>query len=152
VRHLHACGAREYGLVKEGYTQRGLDKAENIILKDYIYDMPRQMAAADLVICRSGAMTISELALQGKNCILIPSPNVTDNQQYKNARIVKDMGGAVFIEEKDLNAGILVEEVRALRDNPKRRAEMSANIKKFAIPDANKRIYEVLINLLEKKH
>jgi UDP:flavonoid glycosyltransferase YjiC (YdhE family) len=69
-----------------------LDAAENYAVSDYIYDMPCQMAAADLVICRAGAMTISELALMGKAAILIPSPNVTDNHQYLNAKVLADAG------------------------------------------------------------
>lgn len=70
----------------------GLEKYPNLELCEYIYDMPLKMAAADLVINRAGAITLSELAVQKKPCILIPSPNVTDDHQYKNAKVLEDAG------------------------------------------------------------
>ncbi|MBQ8896673.1 MAG: hypothetical protein IJY88_07785, partial [Clostridia bacterium] len=80
------------------FTSGGLEKAENIKLLEYIYDMPIQMAAADVVISRAGAMTVSELSMQKKVSIMIPSPNVTNNHQYKNAKVLADAEAAVLIE------------------------------------------------------
>ncbi|MBQ7821483.1 MAG: UDP-N-acetylglucosamine--N-acetylmuramyl-(pentapeptide) pyrophosphoryl-undecaprenol N-acetylglucosamine transferase, partial [Clostridia bacterium] len=84
ILHLHATGSIEYEQTMKMYRENGLDKHSNIKVVEYIYDMPEQMAAADLVINRAGAMTLSELAILKKRALLIPSPNVTDNHQYKN--------------------------------------------------------------------
>ena len=76
--------------------------------------MPVRMAAADVVINRAGAMTLSELALLGRASILIPSPNVTNNHQYKNAAVLRDAGAAMLFEEKDLTPGVLTGAVEKL--------------------------------------
>ncbi|MBQ3127210.1 MAG: UDP-N-acetylglucosamine--N-acetylmuramyl-(pentapeptide) pyrophosphoryl-undecaprenol N-acetylglucosamine transferase, partial [Clostridia bacterium] len=74
VLHVHATGALEYEAAKAKFAEYGLEGKDNLRLVEYIYDMPLQMAAADLVVNRAGAMTLSELAVQGKACLLIPSP------------------------------------------------------------------------------
>ena len=66
------------------------------------------MAAADILITRCGALTIAEIACMGKASILIPSPNVAENHQYHNGKVLADMGAAVLIEEKDLNADSII--------------------------------------------
>ncbi len=70
-------------------------------VREYIYDMPLVMAAADVVLCRAGASTISELTAIAKPSILVPSPNVTANHQEKNARVLADQGAAVLLREQD---------------------------------------------------
>ncbi|MBR5538450.1 MAG: UDP-N-acetylglucosamine--N-acetylmuramyl-(pentapeptide) pyrophosphoryl-undecaprenol N-acetylglucosamine transferase, partial [Clostridia bacterium] len=99
VVHIHATGSIEWEIATGIYKEKGLDKCNNIRFLEYIHDMPLQMAAADLVICRSGANTVSELALMKKAALFIPSPNVTDNQQFKNANAIAEKGGALLIEE-----------------------------------------------------
>lgn len=156
VYHLHATGSIEWELCGGWFRDMGLDKCENIRLVEYIYDMPDQMAAADLVICRAGAMTISELAMAGKCAVFIPSPNVADNHQYKNARVLVDAGAARLFEEKELEtteAVPLTETAAHLLSDagaPERRA-MEEAIRQFAVPDANKRIYLDLLELAKKK-
>ena len=98
ILHVHATGAIEYEIAKKMFEDAGLDKCENIKLVEYIYDMPKQMAAADLVISRAGAMTLSELAGMHKPCILVPSPYVTANHQYVNAKTLADAGAAVLVD------------------------------------------------------
>ena len=131
----------------------GLDKCENIELCEYIYDMPLKMAAADLIICRAGAMTISELAITGKAAIFIPSPNVAENHQYKNAKVLVDADAAGLFEEKELTDGarLLIEKVEALlgANGEDTRRKWSENIKQFAVPDSNKLIYQDLCKLVE---
>ena len=134
----------------------GLDKCENIRLVEYIYDMPYQMAAADVVICRAGAMTVSELAMAKKCAIFIPSPNVTNNHQYKNAKVLADAGAASLFEEKELEtteAAPLTKRVAYLLspEGTKERLEISEKIRAFAVPDANKRIYLDLLSLVKKQ-
>ena len=148
IRIVHACGTVKYGPIYEEFCRRGLDALPNVILTPYIYDMPTQMAAADVVICRAGAMTISELALMKKACVMIPSPNVTDNHQYKNAKALADGGAAVLLEEKDMLSGRLTQEVSALLTDGVARHSMEEAIASFARTDANKLIYDELMRLM----
>lgn len=153
VYHIHATGSIELELCTSQFKEMGLDKCENIELCEYIYDMPVRMAAADITINRAGAMTISELAATGKCSIFIPSPNVAENHQYKNAKVLSDAGAAALFEEKDLVDGAkpLVEEVEKLLSDggEKLRAERSEKIRQFAVSDANKLIYNDLVKLAQ---
>ncbi|MGN1334777.1 MAG: undecaprenyldiphospho-muramoylpentapeptide beta-N-acetylglucosaminyltransferase [Anaerovoracaceae bacterium] len=98
--------------------ERGIDIKKNIHIKDYIEDMGNYLAACDLTISRAGALSVAEITVCGKAAVLIPSPNVTGNHQYYNAKAVADRGGAVLIEEKDLTAERLICEVMHLKNNP----------------------------------
>lgn len=155
VYHIHATGSIELELCTSQFREMGLDKCENIDLCEYIYDMPVKMAAADLTINRAGAMTISELAITGKSAIFIPSPNVAENHQYKNAKVLYDAGAAGLFEEKDLVDGAkpLIDEVAMLLsdDGAAKRSEMQEKIKQFAVPDSNKLIYQDLCKLVAEK-
>ncbi|MBQ9773279.1 MAG: UDP-N-acetylglucosamine--N-acetylmuramyl-(pentapeptide) pyrophosphoryl-undecaprenol N-acetylglucosamine transferase [Clostridia bacterium] len=139
--HVHATGKGEYERWRSYFAERGLESAENCVLTDYIYDMPTYMAAADLVISRAGAMTLSELAHMKKACILIPSPHVTDNHQYKNAKEFADVAAASLIVESELNGETLSKEVRRLTA-PRARIQYQTNITAFAGKDANRLIWE----------
>jgi len=156
VYHLHATGSIEWELCGSWFREMGLDQYENIKLVEYIYDMPEQMAAADLVICRAGAMTVSELAIAGKCAIFIPSPNVTDNHQYRNAKVLVDAGAASLFEEKELegtDAAPLTARAAYLLspEGEAERRRMEEAIRAFAVPDANRRIYFDLVELVKKK-
>jgi UDP-N-acetylglucosamine--N-acetylmuramyl-(pentapeptide) pyrophosphoryl-undecaprenol N-acetylglucosamine transferase len=109
------------------------------------------MAAADVVICRAGAMTLSELANQGKAAVLIPSPNVTDDQQYKNAKVLSDAGAAVLIRESELEEGRIGKEIERLICEPYRLEEMRRNIKSFAAEDANAVIFDEMMRLIKER-
>ena len=145
IMHVHATGAIEYEIAKKQFEDMGLDKYPNLSLVEYVYDMPIKMAAADVVINRAGAMTLSELALLGRAAILIPSPNVTNNHQYKNAAVLENAGAAVLLEEKDLTEGVLTSAVSELCEDRAKRADMEEKITKFAVRDASERIYEDII-------
>ena len=151
ILHIHASGAIEKSSTEEKFKEYGLDKYNNLQLVEYIYDMPKKMAAADLVISRSGAMTLSELAMLKKPCILIPSPNVTDNHQYKNAVELEKKGAAVVFEEKDLSKGVLIKAVENLIYDDKRLDQMKNNIAEFAVENTNELIYEGIKKLTNKK-
>lgn len=150
IYSVHATGAYAYKAFREQFEEAGLNQLPNLSVVEYLYDMPLQMAAADVVIGRAGAMTVSELAMMGKCAILIPSPNVTDNHQYKNAKVLADKGAAVLIEEKDLEGGALLEAVKRLLSDEGERQRMAAAIHEFAVPDANERIYRELIRMIEE--
>ena len=151
VMHFHSGGSRGYENAMRLFAGYGLERNERLIVKDYIYDMPLYMAAADLVICRAGAMTLTELAAMKKSAILIPSPNVTDNHQYKNAKVLADAGAAILIEEKDLSAERITETVQKLYDDASLRGQLEENIQAFGNLDAGKRIFEEMQALLATK-
>lgn len=149
VMHFHATGRIGADAAKARFEEYGLGESRNIVMSDYIYDMPRLMAAADIVICRAGAMTLSEIASMGKSAVIIPSPNVTDNHQYKNAKVLCDADAAVMFEEKDFSVRSLSETVRELALNADRRRKMEENIKAFARKDTGKLIYGEILALLK---
>ena len=151
VLHIHATGSIEWEIATGIYKDRGLDQCENIQFVEYINDMPLKMAAADVVVCRAGANTVSELALMKKAAIFIPSPNVTDNQQFKNAEVIAARGGALVIEEKDITREKLGGMIVSLLDSAEKRREMGEKIYGFAVPDANRRIYEDILHLIADK-
>lgn len=149
VKLLHAAGKRDYNRIRADWDATPAGACDRMVLVDYIYDMPIQMAAADLVISRAGAMSISELALTGKPTVFIPSPYVAENHQYKNAMALVNKGAAVCVEEKTLAEGALEREVSALLDDPARRRALGERARDFACPDANERIYDCLMGLIK---
>lgn len=151
VYHVHATGSIEKDICRAQFESMGLDKCENIKLVEYIYDMPLEMAAADVVINRAGAMTLSELAYEGKAAVLIPSPNVTDNHQYKNAMALAEAGAAMVFEESKVSEREFADSVASLLDDGEKRKIMSRAIKKFAVTDSKKLIYRELVKISEQK-
>ena len=149
-RFLHATG--QYGLwFKDRLKENGVDadKNEDIEIREYINDMDVCMPAADLVIGRSGASTISEIQVTGKASILIPSPNVAENHQYHNAMALVRNGAAMLIEEKDLTDEKLYDTVISLLDDPKKIEEIGSNARKMAITDATDRILDAVCSIIK---
>lgn len=132
--------------VKKAISERGIQLSENIHIMEYIDNMERYLPASDIIISRSGALTVSEITVCGRASIMIPSPNVTGNHQYHNAKSVADVGGAVLIEEKDITPELLYEEIMKLVNNPASRAEMEQNAKKAAPADAAGIITDYIFN------
>lgn len=152
IRHIHATGRGHYDEILKRYRGMGLDRKRNLELRPYIDEMPYYMAAADVVICRAGAMTTSELALTGRAAVMVPSPYVAENHQYRNAKALYDRGAVSLVQESELSSGKLIPETVTLLENPARRADMEKNIRTFAVPDANRRIYEELCRMVQKKN
>lgn len=147
--HIHGAG-RDYQRVMEMLNQRGVNAREgDLQVREYIYDMPLVMAAADVVLCRAGASTISELTAIAKPSVLVPSPNVTANHQEKNARVLEAQQGAVVLLEKDCTGTVLFDTVSALLDDAKRREDMARALNAAAMPDAGETIYRVLSDLMK---
>jgi UDP-N-acetylglucosamine--N-acetylmuramyl-(pentapeptide) pyrophosphoryl-undecaprenol N-acetylglucosamine transferase len=149
-QHTHATGKYGWrwvpGLLKEKGVS--LEEFPQIKLVEYISDMPLQMAAADLVICRAGAITLSELSAMGRPAILIPSPNVANNHQYYNALALEEKGAAVVIEEKFLTGETLKEKVDELLDNRENLQKMSEKAFDSALLNASSLIYQNVMELL----
>ena len=143
--HIHGTGKAGYESVTRALS--GIDLAPQIDVREYINDMDVCMAAADLVICRAGAITLSELCCCGKPSVLIPSPYVAENHQYHNAMTLKKAGAAEVLEEKDLTGQSLIDTVSKIIDNKPLLERMGSAARKHAITDANKRIYDVLMQL-----
>ena len=151
ILHLHAAGKRDFANTCSYAKELGADSAENCRIVDYIYEMPLWMSAADLLISRAGAMTLSELSLMHKACILIPSPYVADNHQYKNAAQLADAGAAVLVEEKTLQSGELTRAVGALLGERQKMRKMEEKIADFSDPDANRLIWQEIRRLVPEK-
>jgi len=141
---------RSYAQMTEDLKGRGIDLSEHprLELREYIYDMPAVMAASDLVLCRSGAATLSEVAAVSKPAILVPSPNVTADHQTKNARVLSDSGGAVLLPENECSGRALYRLVTELLDDPTRRASMSRALTALSVTDAAEEIYRVLRSIM----
>ena len=158
TQFYHAAGKRDYETLKSIFDQKGLLKKANVTLVDYIYDMDARMKRADLVISRAGAMTISELALLEKAAILVPSPFVAANHQYKNARSLADKGACSLVNEKKVCRGDSVVDTKRLMSETERllnssdaREKLLTEIAKFARPDANKVIYDEIKAIIKSK-
>jgi UDP-N-acetylglucosamine--N-acetylmuramyl-(pentapeptide) pyrophosphoryl-undecaprenol N-acetylglucosamine transferase len=148
-RHIHAIGSYGMRWMPDYMKSQGVDpeNAEGIELREYIYNMPTVMAAADVFISRAGASTCNEIAASGTPCILIPSPNVTNNHQEKNARVLADNGAAVLVLEKDCTAEALMEQIQnLLADNEKQTAMIKA-LQKMAVPDSAQRVCDIMEEL-----
>ena len=148
-QHIHAVG--NYGwvwmpdLVKENGVD--LNESPSIRMQQYIYNMPTVMAAADVFISRAGASSCSEISASGTPCILIPSPNVTDNHQEKNARVLERAGGARVLLEKDCNAQSLMDQIRSIIDDPAIGDGMRIALQKMSVPDSAERLCAIMEEL-----
>ncbi|MCQ2484573.1 MAG: undecaprenyldiphospho-muramoylpentapeptide beta-N-acetylglucosaminyltransferase [Clostridia bacterium] len=139
---LHATGKAGVGMFDTLKNDKkiNLDENKHIMLREYIDDMYRCMAAADLVICRAGASSLSEIQAMGKPSILVPYPYAAENHQYYNAMALVKNDAAILIEEKDFTGERLIKEVDELLANPDRLKQIGENAKKMAIYDATERI------------
>ena len=147
--HIHAVGSFGWGWMPDLVKEKGVDyeNCASIDMREYIYDMPTVMAAADVVIGRAGSATCNEIATTGTPCILIPSPNVTGNHQEKNARVLEAAGGAVVVLEKDCTPEILYAEVQGLLVDEQRREEMSKALRGLVKIDSAERICDIVEEL-----
>ena len=147
---IHATGSYGVELFHKLCEEKGILGDPHLVVKEYIDDMAGCLAAADLVISRSGAITISELAAAGTASILIPSPNVAENHQYYNALELSRPGAAVLIEEKDLTGQKLIDTVEALTRDPETLSRMDAAAFGCAHLNSLEKIYAHLEKLMQK--
>lgn len=153
IHHIHATGSQNYKDFNKFLAERKVnaENKPNIDIREYIDNMAVCLAAADIVICRAGALTISELMAAGRASILIPSPNVAENHQYHNAMELVDNGAALLLEEKDLTGESLWSMVSDLVDNPGRIAELSSCANQMSVGDSNQLIIDEIMKLIAKK-
>jgi UDP-N-acetylglucosamine--N-acetylmuramyl-(pentapeptide) pyrophosphoryl-undecaprenol N-acetylglucosamine transferase len=151
-QHIHATGAYGWEWMPGHIKNLGVD-AENcsgLDIREYIYDMPTVMAAADIIIGRAGASTCNEIGASGTPCILIPSPNVTNDHQMKNAKILADRGAAVLIPEPEATGQALFDAVTELLNDYDRRKKMSAELRNMVVTDSAQRIRDMIEELSAK--
>ncbi|MBR6763586.1 MAG: UDP-N-acetylglucosamine--N-acetylmuramyl-(pentapeptide) pyrophosphoryl-undecaprenol N-acetylglucosamine transferase [Clostridia bacterium] len=143
--HVHATGTYGWRWMPELVAERvDLKEHPDIDMREYIHNMPQLLAAADLVICRAGAMTTIELSATGTPAIIVPSPNVAENHQESNARALEGRGSAVVVLEKECSGKLLYEKTKELLADDARLKSMSKAALDGAILDADQRIYEEL--------
>ena len=147
--HIHAAGSYGYPKLMAALKEKGVDLAAHPALqvREYIYDMAAAMRAADLVICRAGASTISELTALGVPALIVPSPYVTNNHQEKNARVLEAAGGAEVLCESDSSGQELFLRTCAILRDEDRRGAMAAAMGELGVPDAAERICRTVLEL-----
>ena len=147
---IHSAGKGGYPKLEKSLDQSCPNRlASGVDIRPYIYDMPRVMAAADLIMCRSGASTLSELTAMGRPALLVPSPNVTNNHQEKNARVLEKAGGAKVMLEGQFTAESLYDEVCALLKDKAKLGEMSQAMLSQGVADATDRIVEKILEYVK---
>ena len=149
--HIHSVGALGWQKMHEWVSEYGVDLREHpsLDVREYIYDMAVVMRAADLVICRAGASTLSELTALGVPAILVPSPNVTNHHQEKNAAVLGTHGAALVLAEEGLDGKRLFTEAAALVRDPTRLEAMHEASLRLGVRDATERIYETVLAILK---
>ena len=152
-RHIHATGSYGWEWMPEKVASKGVDLAETkqLDMREYIYNMPTVMAAADVIISRAGAGSCNEIAASGTPSVLIPSPNVAANHQEKNARVLSERGGAVLMLEKDCTAEGLYRTVAQLLADQNQRESMSNALRSWVVLDSADRICDIMENLVRTK-
>ena len=138
---MWAAGPEQYEKIKNKLNEINIDieKIENAKIVPYIYNMEEVMNVADLVVCRSGAMTITEISVVGKPAIFIPFPFATENHQEYNARVLEKVGAAKIILDKDLNSEILGNTISKMVKNKDELKQMGENANKVAMQSCNAR-------------
>ncbi len=151
-RHIHATGRFGWDWVPDLVRSQGVDPDvdTSIDLREYIYNMATVMSAADVIISRAGASTCNEIGACGIPSILIPSPNVTNNHQEKNARMLSDRGAAVLLLEKDCTPQRLYDEITALLNDRDARERMRDSLRQMVRLDATERICDIVEELCKR--
>ncbi|MCH5321500.1 MAG: undecaprenyldiphospho-muramoylpentapeptide beta-N-acetylglucosaminyltransferase [Eubacterium sp.] len=148
--HIHSVGTNGTDFLKK-FEEKGFvdGKKGTVEVRQYIDNMDICMAAADLVIGRAGASSLSEIEAMGKASILIPSPYVAENHQYHNAMALVNRNAGCVIEEKDLTSEVLNDKINGLLSDNKKLKEIENNAKAMAITDSRERIASIILSLIK---
>ena len=149
--HIHGAGEAGYPVLCRLLREKGVDLEAHPALqvREYIYDMAVVCRAADLVICRAGASTISELTALGVPALIVPSPYVTNNHQEKNARALEAAGAAAVLLEPDASGQRLFQAACGILRDGEKRAAMEKAMASLGIRDAAERIYQVILEICQ---
>ena len=148
--HIHGVGSLGWNDMRRELTERGVDlsKHPSLDVREYIYDMAAVMRAADLVLSRAGASTLAELTALGVPAVLVPSPNVTNHHQEKNADLLGSHGAALVLREEGLDGKRLFAAVSGILHDEAKRKEMGRNMAALGVRDATERIYQAVMLLV----
>lgn len=144
IQFLHLTGYKDFKMIKDYYNNKGFHSA----VLPFTENMADAYKVADLIISRSGAITLAEITLLGIGAILIPYPYAARNHQETNALELTANGAAIMIKDKDLNAGGLSSWIRRFSENPDELRTMGEKSRRLARPEASKKIVELALNLL----
>ena len=149
---IWATGQKQYDIIADELKENGLDinNLNNCKPLPYIYNMEEMYALSDLIIARSGAMTVTELAISCKPAIFIPLPSVGANRQEDNARVVEKLGGAEVILNSELNSDILSEKLDRLTSNKKALEEMGRRVNSLEIKNVEDKIYKEICDVVKR--
>ena len=150
IVHFHVVGRYDEGKFVKFLDENKINDENKIKVYEYLYDIAKYMAAADIIICRCGALTIAELSCMGKASVLIPSPNVAENHQFHNGKVLSDAGAAILIEEKNLDEKSITESFEQLYQNPSLIKEMGEKAKQAYNPHCVDIIYENLMEIFKR--
>jgi UDP-N-acetylglucosamine--N-acetylmuramyl-(pentapeptide) pyrophosphoryl-undecaprenol N-acetylglucosamine transferase len=140
-RIVHQAGAKHIDALRANYEAAGLQTGDDLQLVPFIDDMAKAYEAADLVICRSGAMTVAEIAAVGVAALFVPFPYAVDDHQTTNAQFLSEQGGAVLVQQRDLSAEKLADWLRS--QTRESLAAMAERSRALAKPDATDRVAQV---------
>jgi UDP-N-acetylglucosamine--N-acetylmuramyl-(pentapeptide) pyrophosphoryl-undecaprenol N-acetylglucosamine transferase len=146
LRLTHQTGERDVEMVRTAYREAGLQAD----VEPFLYDMGRQLGAADLIVCRAGATTLAEITAAGRAAILIPLPTATDDHQRKNAEALAGGGAAEVLLQRDMTGAVLADRIVSLAGDRERRRRMEAAAKSLARPDAAKVIVDRALELTRR--
>lgn len=133
IELVHQTGNRDYQAILKKYGVRS-QKAQ---VQEYIHNMPEELHKSDLVICRSGASTVAEVVSCKKPALFVPLPTAADNHQFHNAQVVAEKGGAIVLEQKNLTAEKLLNEIRRLQQNRAQLQTMSSKLNDFQFENSS---------------
>lgn len=147
---IWATGIKQYDIIKEKFEKANMyiNNIQNVKIVPYIYNMEELMNISDLLVCRSGAMTVTEIAMVGKPSVLIPLPSSSANRQEDNARVLEKLGAAKIILNKDLNGKILSESINGIINDSLELEEMGKFASRIAKYDVEDRIYNEIKKLI----
>lgn len=147
---VHQTGKNDLETVRKGYADKGFEAQAQVV--EYIEDMSSAYARAELVVCRAGATTLSELTVAKKASILIPFPYATDNHQEVNAQSLVKAGAALMFREAELTGEQLAREIRHLKEDPEKRRQMEKKAGLLGRPEASKELADVLVELMTQTY
>ena len=145
-RIIHQTGHADQEKMAAKYEDMGMDATA----RAFFHNMPELQKKADLIICRAGAGTLSEITAIGKPAILVPYPHAADDHQRYNALALETRGAAIMIADADLTGPRLAPLIEALRENPKKRKQMARAAKELGMPLARDTVARELIHLISK--
>lgn len=141
IQFVHQTGSKDYAELKEAMVD-----VPGVEVRDFLHDMDQRYLWADLVICRSGASTVAELAAVRKPAILIPLPTAADDHQRKNAESLVAMDAALLLPQSDLSPERLKQEILKIKNDSQKRQAMRENLRRFHKPKAAHRIADLMLS------